>query len=118
MKLEEIKKTHESWMEEAVYQCNRAEKAEAEFAEEKKQHDSTLRGLSDAVHERDDAMADNRRLQERVRELEGALGNARKWLKEIQTYPIAMKALGHITKDRIEGAVFQADQALQHKEGE
>jgi len=46
----------------------------------------------------------------------GALETTNRWLKEITTYPVAMQALGRITKDRIEGAIYIAEQALAEKE--
>lgn len=45
-------------------------------------------------------------------EIKDALKNLLHWAKEIRTYPVAMRQLGPIVKDRFDGAIFIAEEAL------
>lgn len=45
-------------------------------------------------------------------EIKDALKNLLHWAKEIRSYPVAMKQIGPMTKDRFDGAIFVAEEAL------
>jgi hypothetical protein len=46
--------------------------------------------------------------ERKVEEMRPALRNAAMWLREVTTYPAAMAQIGPVTRDRIDGAIFQA----------
>jgi hypothetical protein len=48
----------------------------------------------------------------REAELREALNNLRRWCREFMSYPAAMRQIGQILKERLDGALFTADAAI------
>jgi hypothetical protein len=73
MNLEEIKKTHESWMEEAVYQRNCTEKAEAE-----------VKRLKDCLQHVTGNYAPYERERARADKAEAELSACKEWTRKLE----------------------------------